>query len=97
MSQVKIEIPTEMGSMKEARPALERELTGLFPAGMLESHWESDTFHLTGPGVKATVTLEGGQLVGRADLKPPASFMREMIEEKVVSALRRAARPAVDV
>jgi hypothetical protein len=92
-----IEIPTELGSMQEARSALEGELDGLFPGGLLERRWEGETLNLTGPGVEATVTMEEGQLVGRADLKPPASFMREMIEDKVVSALRRAATPAADV
>jgi hypothetical protein len=97
MSRETIEIPTTWSTMSEARPALDEAFDGLFPAGLLESRWEGDTLHLSGPGAKATVTLEGGKLVGQADLKPPASFMREMIEEKVVGALRRAATPGTDV
>ena len=97
MSQETIEIPTTWSSMAEARPALDQAFDGLFPGGLLESRWEGETLHLSGPGARATVTYENGQLVGRAELSPPASFMREMIEDKVIGALRQAAAPGTDV
>ncbi len=91
MSRLEFAFPTAFRSFEDARPALERELDGLFPAGLLESRWETEALHLKGPGAAAIVTWEDGRLVGRGELKPPALFMREMIEEKVVGALRRAA------
>jgi hypothetical protein len=46
--------------------------------------------HLDGPGAKGTIG-SSGKLVGRADLTPPASLMRGMIEQKVGAALKDAA------
>ncbi len=97
MSEVEIEVPTAMTSMAEARPALEAALEGLFPAGLLESRWQGETLHLSGPGVAATLELEAGRFVARARLEPPASFMRDAIVEKVTAALRRAAGDAGNV
>ena len=91
MSEMKIEVPTEYASLEEARELLDREIGLMFPGGMLQSRWEGETLHLTGPGALATVTLEDGHLVARATLEPPASLMRGMIEEKVAGFLRKVA------
>ena len=90
MSVVEIEVPTDHTSMAEARPALEAAIKGMFPGGLLQSSWEGETLHLSGPGAAATLELEPGRFVGRAHLEPPASFMRDTIIEKVTEALRRA-------
>jgi len=91
MSAVEIVIPTTKTSMSLIRPALDGALKEMFPGGMLQWRWEGDVMHLKGPGATGTVTLEANNLVGRADLAPPASLMRPIIENKVSEALRRAA------
>ena len=78
--------------MAEIRPALDAFLQQEFPGGLLQRRWEGDTLHLSGPGAKGTVTLEANGLVGRAELAPPASLMRPMIEQKISGALKRAAQ-----
>ena len=91
MSELNVEVPTSRRRLSEVRPALDRALAGLLPAGMLTSRWEDETLHLSGPGAAATVTLEAGRLVGRARLEPPASLARGMIEEKLTALLRSVA------
>lgn len=91
MPPLEIVIPTTKTSMSEIRPALDSFLQQEFPGGLLQRRWEGDTLHLSGPGAKGTVTLEANGLVGRADLAPPASLMRPMIEQKISGALKRAA------
>ena len=91
MSDLTIEVPTAKTSMQELRPALDAGLKEEFPGGMLKWSWEGDVMHLTGPGAKATITLEGGQLVGRAHLGPPASMMRPVIEKKITNVMKKAA------
>ncbi|MEM7052007.1 MAG: polyhydroxyalkanoic acid system family protein [Acidobacteriota bacterium] len=89
MSELKIEIPTRFSSMAEARPVLDTALHEQFPGGMLQRSWDGDVLHLTGPGAKGTVVFENGALVGRADLKPPASMMKPVIEKKIRSAFEK--------
>lgn len=91
MSDLTIQVPTAKTSMQELRPALDAGLKEEFPGGMLKWSWEGDVMHLTGPGAKATITLEGGQLVGRAHLGPPASMMRPVIEKKITNVMKKAA------
>jgi hypothetical protein len=91
MSALEIVIPTAKSSMAEIRPALDTFLQQEFPGGMLQRRWEGEILHLSGPGAKGTITFEAGGLVGRADLAPPASLMRPIIEAKIVGALKRAA------
>ena len=62
-----------------------------FPAAWLQRRWDGDVLRLSGPGAQGTVTYEAGRLIGRADLRPPASLMRPIIEEKMASALRKVA------
>jgi hypothetical protein len=90
VSEVRIEVPTDRTSLAETREALDRALARLLP-GLLETRWEDETLHLSGPGAAGTVTLENGCLVGRARLDPPASLMRSMIEEKMTGLLRSVA------
>lgn len=90
MSQLVIEIPTTK-TLADVRPALDAALRNEFPGGMLQRRWEGDTLVVWGPGAKGTITLEDGRLVGRADLSPPASLMRPLIEQKIAAALRGAA------
>lgn len=90
MSDLVIEIPTER-RMPELRRALDEALHLHFPGGLLARRWEEDVLHLSGPGAEGTIRLADGVLVGRAALRPPASMMRGLIEQKVSEALRQAA------
>lgn len=91
MSELRIEVSTGKSTMAELRPSLDEALRQEFPGGMLQRRWDGDTLHLSGPGARGTITLESGRLVGWAELGPPASMMRGVIEQKVGEALRRAA------
>ena len=91
MAELVLEVPTSKGSMAELRPLLDAALAAQFPGGMLQRRWEGDVLHVWGPGAKGTITYEGGRLVGRADLSPPASLMKGLIEQKITSALRQVA------
>lgn len=91
MSDLTIEVETRKSSMSEIRPVLDAGLKEAFPGGMLKWHWEEDVMHLSGPGAKATIALEEGRLVGRAHLKPPASMMKPVIEQKIAAVLKKVA------
>jgi hypothetical protein len=88
MADLVIEVPTAKGSMAELRPQLDAALAQQFPGGMLQRRWEGDVLHVWGPGAKGTITYEPGRLVGRAELGPPASLMKGLIEQKISAALR---------
>ena len=94
MSELTIEVATAAASMAELRPRIDAALQKEFPGGMLQRAWDGDVLRLSGPGAKGSVVLEAGRLVGRADLGPPASLMRGMIEQKIGAALRAATEPA---
>ncbi|HXU44732.1 MAG TPA: polyhydroxyalkanoic acid system family protein [Thermoanaerobaculia bacterium] len=91
MSDLTIETPAAKSSMADLRPALDAALKANFPGGMLKWSWDGDVCHLTGPGAKGTIVLEEGKLVGRAHLAPPASMMRSVIEQKISTAMKKAA------
>lgn len=91
MSDLTIEVDTMKSSMEEIRPSLDAGLKEAFPGGMLKWHWEGDVMHLSGPGAKATIALEEGRLVGRAHLKPPASLMKPVIEQKIAQVMKKVA------
>lgn len=91
MSDLTIEMETSKSSMDEVRPSLDAALKDAFPGGMLKWHWEGDVMHLSGPGAKATIVLEDGKLVGRAHLKPPASLMKPVIEQKISAVMKKVA------
>jgi hypothetical protein len=91
MSELTIEVETAKRSMAEIRPAFDAVLKDAFPGGMLKWRWEGEVIHLSGPGAKATIVLEGGRLIGRAQLGPPASMMRPIIEQKIRGVLQRVA------
>ena len=93
MNDLLIEVPTEYERLSDLREVLDRELAGLAP-GLLETHWEAETLHLTGPGAAGTLDLRGGQLVARARLAPPASLMRPMIETRMTRLLQSLATRA---
>ena len=90
MGNLTIEVPTAKSS-EELRETLDAALKEEFPGGMLKWRWEGDVMQLWGPGAKGTILLEGGQLVGRADLNPPASMMRPVIEKKMTKVLEKVA------
>ena len=90
MSQLTIEVATAKGSIDEIRGSLDAALKEEFPGGMLKWKWEGDVMQLSGPGAKGTIALEAGQLVGRAELGPPASLMRPVIEQKITKAMRKS-------
>jgi hypothetical protein len=91
MADIKIELEVTDKTMADLRPRLDAALAKNFPGGMLQRRWDGDVLHLTGPGADGTIVLEGGNLIGRASLRPPASLMKTMIEEKIASALRDVA------
>jgi Putative polyhydroxyalkanoic acid system protein (PHA_gran_rgn) len=91
MSDLTIEVETAKSSMGEIRPAIDAGLKEEFPGGMLKWSWDGDVLHLSGPGAKGTLALEGGRLVGRAHLGPPASLMRPVIEQKIRSVMQKVA------
>ncbi|HVT60849.1 MAG TPA: polyhydroxyalkanoic acid system family protein [Thermoanaerobaculia bacterium] len=91
MSDLTIEVETARRSMEEIRPAFEAMMKEAFPGGMLKWRWEGEVIHLSGPGAKATIVLEGGRLIGRAQLGPPASLMRPVIEQKIRGVMQRVA------
>jgi len=91
MSELTIAVETAHAAMEAIRPALDASLKEAFPGGMLKWRWEGDVMHLSGPGATATIALEAGRLVGRAHLKPPASLMRPVIEQKITQAMKKAA------
>jgi hypothetical protein len=91
MSEIRLELPTEKSSMEEIRPSLDAALREQFPGGMMKSRWEADVLHLSGPGAEGTVRLAAGALVGEAKLRPPASLMRPVIEQKMNQVLKKAA------
>jgi hypothetical protein len=90
MSEMRFEFATGR-SIDEVREALNSALQREFPGGLLQRRWEGDVLHLSGPGAKGTIVLENGRLIGSAELAPPASLMRGMIEQKVGAALKTAA------
>lgn len=94
MSDLEMSYPTDAPSIDALRPALDEALRKQFPGGMLQRRWDGDVLRLTGPGADGSVVLEDGRLVGRAALKPPASMMRSVIEQKVGAALEEAASAA---
>jgi hypothetical protein len=91
MSELTIEVATARSSMEEVRAAMDAALRDAFPGGMLKWKWEGEVIHLSGPGAQGTIVLEGGRLVGRAKLGPPASLMRPVIEQKIRGVMQKAA------
>ena len=91
MSDLTIEVETAKSSMAELRPKIDAGLQAAFPGGMLKWSWEGEVLHLSGPGAKGTVVLEGGRLIVRAHLGPPASLMRPIIEQKIRSVMQQVA------
>jgi hypothetical protein len=87
MAELVIDVPAATATMAELRPRLDAAFAEHFPGGMLQRRWEGDVLHVWGPGAKGTIVLEGGRLVGRAELGPPASLMRPLIEKKISSVL----------
>lgn len=90
MSELEIVIETSAGGMPALKDALDQALHKQFPGGMMKRRWEGVVLHLEGPGARGTVVHETGRLVGRATLKPPASMMKPVIEEKVSKAMQEA-------
>jgi Putative polyhydroxyalkanoic acid system protein (PHA_gran_rgn) len=91
MSDLTIEVATAKNAMADIRPVLDAALQEEFPGGMLKWRWEGDVMHLSGPGATATIVHEEGRLVGRAQLKPPASLMKPVIEGKIKKAMQKGA------
>jgi hypothetical protein len=87
MSEMRIEVETRFGSMEELRPVLDQALQEQFPGGMLRRQWDGDVLRLSGPGAQGTIAMEGGKVVGLANLTPPASLMKGVLEQKISAAL----------
>jgi hypothetical protein len=94
VSELRIEFVTQKATVAELRGALDAALQREFPGGLLQRRWEGEVLHLSGPGAKGTIQLlaepAGAKLVGRADLSPPASLMRGVIEQKIAAAMKAA-------
>ncbi len=91
MGELLIEVATAKASMAEVRAALDAALYKQFPGGMLQRRWEGDVLRLSGPGAAGSIQYDAGRLIGRAELGPPASLMRGLIETKIGTAMREAA------
>lgn len=91
MSEMNIEIETTKSGMDAMRADLDSALQKQFPGGMLKRSWDGDVLRLSGPGAEGSVVFEDGKLVGRASLKPPASMMKPVIEQKISAAMSEAA------
>ena len=91
MSDLTIAMDTSKSTMEEIRSSLDTALKEAFPGGMLKWRWEGEVMHLWGPGATATIVLEDGRLVGRAHLKPPASLMKPVIEQKISGVMKKVA------
>lgn len=91
MVQLDLDAKTDKASMEDVRPALDAALKEQFPGGMLKAKWNGDVLELSGPGAQGTIVYEEGRLVGRANLSPPASLMKGIIEQKISAALEKAA------
>lgn len=91
MGMMEIQVETSKQSMEEIRPQLDAALAKQFPGGALKLVWNDDVLELTAMGSKGKIFFEDGKLVGQADLKPPASMMRPMIEQKMKAAFEEAA------
>ena len=88
MANVVVAVPTRFRSAAELRGPLEAALDRELPPGLLQRRWEGEVLHVWASGASGTIALEGGQLVARARLSPPASLMRSMVEQKMAAALR---------
>jgi hypothetical protein len=91
MTELTIEVETAKPAMEQIRPALDAALKEEFPGGMLKWSWEGDVVQLSGPGATGTIVLENARLVGRAQLKLPASAMKPVIEQKITKAMKKGA------
>jgi hypothetical protein len=90
MSKLSIEVETQATSMDDLRSALDAAFQAQFPGGMMKRQWNGDVLELIGPGATGSIQMQDGLLVGEASLKPPASMMKAMIEQKVGDAMRAA-------
>ena len=86
---LQIRVPTGFRSMSEARDSLESALE--VGDGMISREWIGEELHLEGPGARARVTCKGGELVGIAELRPPASLFPEAVRDRFEAMLREAA------
>ncbi len=89
VSDWRIEVPTEFQSMAEARSALEQAF--IVSEVAIEHSWVGEELHLRGPGAHGQVSWQAGALIGRATLRPPASFFAAVIQNEFEKVLRRAA------
>lgn len=94
MSDLTLDFETHHPSMAQARAHLDAALQEQFPGGMLQRKWNGDVLELSGPGAQGSITYRDGRLVGHAELKPPASLMRPVIEQKISAAMKKAAEAA---
>jgi hypothetical protein len=90
MAEMKLTFETRYESMEELRPLLDQAFQEQFPGGMLQRKWNGAVLELSGPGAQGAIRLEAGVLVGEAQLSPPASLMKVIIEQKVSAALKKA-------
>ena len=90
MADLLIEVETDRGSLGEIRGDVDVALARHFPVDLLESRWEGDVLHITGPGAEGTMVFDAGTLRVQATLKPPASLLRTVIEHKIRAALAEA-------
>ncbi len=89
-NELNLVFETPKATMDEHKAGLDAGLKEQFPGGLLKWSWTGDVLDLTGPGAVGTIVLEDGKLIGRADLKPPASLMKPMVEQKITAAMKKA-------
>lgn len=91
MSEVTVKVATPKRRMDEIRPILDAALERELPESLIHRAWDGDVLTLSGAGASGSIVLDGGCLVGRARLRPPASLMRAVIEKKIHEVLHEAA------
>ena len=89
MARFVIDHPAPPGGWDEVRPRLKTALAGELPV-RLEERWDGDSLHLSGAGARASIRVVDGHLRAEADLRPPASFFRGVIERELRHAMQRA-------
>lgn len=90
MARLRIEAETGRSSLEEMRGEIDAMIAKHFPAGLLEGRWDGDVLRLRGPGARGTMVFDTGRLRVEARLKPPASLLRTVIEQKIKAAFADA-------
>ena len=90
MDRVEVPLEREGIRLSEMRPEVEAALADL-PGGLVETRWDGDVLHFTGPGTDGFVYVQDGHLCARAKLGFPAILFRSAILRQATEGLVRLA------